>query len=219
MSVVHNIVIRGLNAIYVQAPHVASSDILDFIGYCKAWAEFLHIHHSGEEALYFPTIEKATGVVGIMEPNVQQHAEFSSGLKTFNDYLLSATAETFSGEKLLEIIDGFAKPLTQHLTDEIPTILSLRSYGTEKVDILTIDEAEGKHAMSIMSKTTAVPFFITAMDVTYEKGIHKDFPPAPAPIKVLARHVSTMFNKGYWRFSPCDKSGKPREMHAAPAKK
>lgn len=218
MSIVHNIVIRGLNAIYIQAPHVASSDTPDFIGYCKAWSEFLHLHHSGEEAHFFPTIEKATGVVGIMEPNVHQHAEFSPGLNAFSDYLSSATTETFSGQKLVELIDVFAKPLTQHLADEIPTILSLRSYGTEKVNILAISEAEGKHAMGAMSKTIAVPFFVTSMDTTYEGGIHKDFPPAPAPVKLLARHLSTKFNKGYWRFSPCDKAGRPQEMYAAPAR-
>lgn len=219
MALVHNIIIRGLNAIYIQAPHIASSDASDFLGYCKAWAEFLHAHHSGEEALYFPSIEKATGIAGIMEPNVQQHAEFSPGLKAFSEYISTSTASTFSGQRLAEIIDSFAKTLVQHLADEILTIVSLRSYGTEKVDILDIDEKEAKHVMGTLSKSLVVPFVVTALDITFEDGIHKDFPPAPAPVKFLARYLSTRFNKGCWRFAPCGNNGIPQEMFAAPERK
>lgn len=41
MAVVHNIVIRGLNSIYVQAPNVVPRDYQAFIGYCLCWYEVI----------------------------------------------------------------------------------------------------------------------------------------------------------------------------------
>ena len=41
MAVVHNIVIRGLNSIYVQAPNVVPGDYQAFIGYCLCWYEVI----------------------------------------------------------------------------------------------------------------------------------------------------------------------------------
>jgi hypothetical protein len=41
MAVTHNIVLRGLNSIYLQAPNVAPADYKDFIGYCLCWYEVI----------------------------------------------------------------------------------------------------------------------------------------------------------------------------------
>lgn len=41
MAIVHNIIIRGLNSIYLQAPHVQQKDFNDFLAYCYCWYQFL----------------------------------------------------------------------------------------------------------------------------------------------------------------------------------
>lgn len=41
MAVAHNAIIRGLNSVYKQAPHVASRDRADFISYAHCWADTL----------------------------------------------------------------------------------------------------------------------------------------------------------------------------------
>ncbi|KAG0641336.1 hypothetical protein HOY80DRAFT_743710 [Tuber brumale] len=213
MALIHNIIIRGMNSIYLQAPHVPVEDVQPFIGYCKAWSEFLHSHHKNEETILFPSIEKAAGVPGLMQPNVAQHQQFHDGLAKFDEYINAAVPETFAGQKLIEILDTFARLLTQHLTDEIPTLTSLRKYGFEKVPITEIAELEAKHEFGTINKTTALAFMMTALDVTYEGGIHKNFPPAPAPVRWFLRNVCTLPCRAFWKFAPCSTSGRPRELY------
>ncbi len=69
------VIIRGLNSIYRQAPHIKPEDNADFIAYAKCWSEVLHAHHKMEEVSLFPQIEAKTGEKGIMEANVEQHRE------------------------------------------------------------------------------------------------------------------------------------------------
>ncbi|KAL2782988.1 hypothetical protein BJX66DRAFT_345355 [Aspergillus keveii] len=53
MTIVHNCVIRGINAIYLQATKVASAgtpdDKLDFANFALRWARMLDEHHRSEE--------------------------------------------------------------------------------------------------------------------------------------------------------------------------
>jgi hypothetical protein len=37
MALVHNVIIRALNSIYLQAPHVRPEDVKDFLAYCFCW--------------------------------------------------------------------------------------------------------------------------------------------------------------------------------------
>jgi hemerythrin-like domain-containing protein len=73
MALAHNMLLRGLNSIYLQAPHIAPADAGDFISYAKCWVEVLEHHHKMEEDRIFPWIEEQTGEEGIMEGNVEQH--------------------------------------------------------------------------------------------------------------------------------------------------
>ena len=41
MVLVHNCIIRGLNSIYLQAPHVKPKDYKDFIGYSFCWWRYI----------------------------------------------------------------------------------------------------------------------------------------------------------------------------------
>lgn len=76
MALVHNVIIRGYNSIYLQAPHVKRADVVDFLHYCLAWYIVVVCHHDSEEHVLFPDIEKATGVKGIMDVDVQEHGKF-----------------------------------------------------------------------------------------------------------------------------------------------
>ncbi len=73
MVLSHNVIIRGLNSIYRQAPNLKPEDHADFIAYAKCWAEVLDAHHTAEETSLFPQIEEKTGERGLMEANVEQH--------------------------------------------------------------------------------------------------------------------------------------------------
>lgn len=131
MACVHNIVVRGINSIYLQAPHVRPEDVKSFLGYAYCFYEATHVHHHGEEETIFPEIERVVGVPGLMAKNVEQHHEFHVGLEEYGSYLKACMdgKETFDGKKLVDIIDRFGKTLTEHLTDEIPTLLQLEEYS------------------------------------------------------------------------------------------
>lgn len=73
MALVHNMMIRAYNSIYLQATRVRPEDVADFLHYCSAWYMMIKGHHDGEEEVYFPGIEKATGVKGIMDSEVHEH--------------------------------------------------------------------------------------------------------------------------------------------------
>ncbi|KAK3347046.1 hypothetical protein B0T25DRAFT_572133 [Lasiosphaeria hispida] len=65
MCHVHNMLLRGLNSIYLQALHVAAADERNF-----------------------------ARVAGVMDGNVAQHHQFEAGLDAFGDYAQAVLAGT-----------------------------------------------------------------------------------------------------------------------------
>jgi len=157
MSLAHNIFVRTLNAIYLQAPNVSSpTDITDLLTYCQSWYEALHHHHAAEEEYFFPAIEAYTGQKGIMETNLEQHAAFGVGVKLFKDYVYGIKAEEFDAAKLKGLIDAFGDTLQTHLKDEIPSLLDLDRYGGDRLAKAWVDL--DKHVMeSGMDKVCSSP--------------------------------------------------------------
>lgn len=136
MVLVHNMIIRGLNSIYVQAPNIKEpKDVQDFLTYMNAWAQFVHMHHHNEETVIFPLLETSIGVEGFMEKNIDQHKLFGPGLDAIDDFIKAGRAGEiqFDGVKAQAIIDSFASVFIEHLNEEIPTFLALEKYE-DKID-------------------------------------------------------------------------------------
>lgn len=142
MIIIHNILLRGINAVYLQCENVAKRgtprDVDDFVNYAIQWYRTVERHHQEEETHVFPEIEKIVGAPGIMTPNVEQHEAFHPGLEEYKMYLgrVQGGEETFDGLKLRKIIDSFMPILRQHLHDEINTLVALAKYD-DKVDWAT----------------------------------------------------------------------------------
>ncbi|QLI65586.1 uncharacterized protein G6M90_00g005440 [Metarhizium brunneum] len=70
---------RGANTVYNQAVNVSADgtarDKADFANFAYQWALMLEGHHNGEEV--------KTGVPGLVNGNVAEHAEFHDGLVTY----------------------------------------------------------------------------------------------------------------------------------------
>ncbi|KAK7426928.1 hypothetical protein QQZ08_006520 [Neonectria magnoliae] len=134
MCIVHNVLLRGLNAIYNQARNVAAKgtekDKIDFANFAYGWAGMLEEHHHTEETAIFPEINELTGVPGLMDSNVDEHKAFHDGLSAYTEYLdrVRSGNEEFDGDKLISIIDSFAVVLRDHLANEIDTLLGLEKY-------------------------------------------------------------------------------------------
>ncbi|KFY35137.1 hypothetical protein V494_06177 [Pseudogymnoascus sp. VKM F-4513 (FW-928)] len=216
MAAAHNALIRALNSIYVQAPHVKPEDYKDFIGYSQCWYQMISNHHRGEETRLFPQIEERTEK-GLMEANVKQHHEFEAGVESFNTYLQSLRTanneSSFSVPKLIAIIDSFAPALTTHLSDEIPTLLALRRYG----DALPLEKlltTEFQKTGMAAIRTEGGHMFFVNLDRSYEGGLWKDFPSVPAPVRYLLTRVFGRWNAGWWRFAPMDNDGNRKAQYA-----
>ncbi|TAQ90019.1 hypothetical protein B7494_g1646 [Chlorociboria aeruginascens] len=136
MALIHNVFLRALNSIYLQAPNIKlQKDIDDFTTYMHSWSMLLHEHHTMEETYVFPMLEKEIGIPGYMEKNVDQHRAFGPGVQAYEDYIkdLREGKAKYDGDKICSIIDSFGPPLTKHLSEEIETFLGLEKYE-EKID-------------------------------------------------------------------------------------
>lgn len=150
MAHVHNIIFRGMNSIYLQAPHITPSDERSFCNYILSWNTFLSTHHDNEEAHFFPALEVMTGEKGLMDVNVGQHAAFHGGLDTFIDYVKEVLAgkKKYDGQEIVRLIDVFGSVLATHLNDEVPTIVGLERFGLEKMKGLpALFEEEAQKSM------------------------------------------------------------------------
>ncbi|CAJ0555343.1 Ff.00g054080.m01.CDS01 [Fusarium sp. VM40] len=213
MATIHNMVLRGLNSIYLQAPHIKPADEKTFLGYSACFYDLVHVHHQGEEDILFPAIEEMSGEKGIMDRNIEQHHAFSQGLKDYNIYISACLRDTeeYNGSRLLTIIDSFGHELADHLAQEITTILNLRQYGT-KMDKF---EEKFKEWADKDTSNLAVPGTLTwgffNHDKQYEDGLWQDWPPAPAPVVFTIRWVTYWIHSDWWRFAPCDRYGQSKE--------
>lgn len=63
LPLIHNTILRGVNAIYNQAHFVkpGASDAVDFLFYNQCVYNFLHHHHMNGEETLFPLLAKVTG--------------------------------------------------------------------------------------------------------------------------------------------------------------
>ncbi|KAI4933525.1 uncharacterized protein J4E92_003192 [Alternaria infectoria] len=217
MANVHNVLLRALNSVYHQAPFIQlPGDVADLMLYVTAWADTVHHHHSLEEAMFFPKIEQIAreagidGWEGIMGGNVDQHHEFEpkiAGLVKWAEEV-RAGERTYDAAELKRLIDEFAPILTQHLHDEIDTLIRL-----EKCDGLKVMEAM-KEVADEGAKTAdpnlVIPLVLGCVDRSYPGS--GNFPPVPFFIPYLNAYWFARKHKGAWRFNPSDHWGNPRPL-------
>jgi len=221
MALVHNMMVRGLNSIYLQAPHITPKDEYAFCQYTLMWHKLLHTHHTGEETDFFPHIEELSGEKGLMAGNVEQHHAFHDGLEALVEYVraVSAKKEKYDGAKITKMIDDFGKALTTHLADEIPTIDGLRKYADKLESLPKLMQAEAEKNMSALGLTTGLVWAFVNLDLHYEDDRWLAWPPAPAPVKFICRYITYWFHTDWWKFSSVDRTGTMKPLYAVPGNK
>jgi hypothetical protein len=170
-------------------------------------------HHRDEESKIFPKIEDTVGEKGILDVNVDQHRAFEGGLEAYQHYLtdLAGKEDEFSGKRLLKLIDDFAPALQTHLSDEIPTLLALRKYGSKLPLLEILSSARGD---SSLAKTGPIMFFFHNLDLTFEDGLWSNWPPIPRPVRWGLVRVFGWFRSPLWKFASCDCNGQPQKLYA-----
>jgi len=222
MALVHNMMIRGLNAIYLQAPHITAKDENAFSRFILYWYQLLHVHHSGEETDFFPHIEQLTGVAGLMGNNVAQHEVFHAGVDALRDFAQAVADKQapYDGARVVTLIDAFGAALAQHLTDEIPTIEGLRDHNEKLgVELPKLMAAEAEKNMKRLGLATGLVWCFASLDLRYEDGRWASWPPAPLPVKIICRHIAWWLHTDVWKFAACDRMGNMKPLYAVPASK
>ncbi|KAF1837687.1 hypothetical protein BDW02DRAFT_565799 [Decorospora gaudefroyi] len=218
MANVHNVLLRGLNSIYQQAPFVTTpTDIADFMLYITAWADTVHHHHSLEERLFFPRVEalaRDAGVPeweGMMGGNVAQHHEFEPKMAEMVVWVEGVRAwnTEYDAGVLKGLMDGFAGVLTQHLHDEIGTLMRLEGCDGEGVARALKEVAD--EGMKTAEPNLVVPLILGCCDRSFPGSA--TFPPVPFFIPWLNAYWFARKHSGSWRFNPCDHWGRPRSLH------
>ncbi|TAQ83098.1 hypothetical protein B7494_g8580 [Chlorociboria aeruginascens] len=228
MAYSHNCLLRGLNAIVQQAPHVPDAskpgykakDVRDLLTYINSWTQTVDHHHATEETVMFPLIEKLAGVPGLMSGPVHQHEEFHGGLIKLQEYskAFNDRPDEYRWSAVKAIIDGFAPSLYRHLTEEIDVLLSLDKYdGDGLLKVLKETEAVAKANGNLGLLYEVFPLVLGTCDKTYEGG--NEFPPLPSVLPWVIKLWFARTHKGAWRFNPCDFWGKPVPLQMLPENK
>jgi hypothetical protein len=118
-------------------------------------------------------------------------------------------------------MSSFQAPFVQHFHHEITTIASFSSLPSAPAPdspastaAAAVFKAWGKKTVTKAGTFDVVPFFLMNLDVEYEDGMWKDWPPMPAPVRWGLVNVAGAAHWGWWKFASCGADGRRRELYA-----
>ncbi|KAL7957869.1 hypothetical protein V8C34DRAFT_169774 [Trichoderma compactum] len=211
MAFAHNAMLRGLNAIYLQAPYIPKADISDFLFFVASWAGWVQDHHILEETRMFPGFERIPGIrPRQLSHNIEQHHLFSTGLDDLKKYATDTTEANYDGKTLRELISSFSTHMREHLADEIDTLWSLdcceKGQGKNLLQVYKDCAAEaGKQ-----DKTVVPPMVLGLCDKTFQGG--NSWPAMPIGSEYIVHYLLGRKHRGAWRFLPSDTFRRPRPL-------
>ncbi|KAI0146231.1 hypothetical protein GGR57DRAFT_290156 [Xylariaceae sp. FL1272] len=227
MTHAHNAIIRGLNAIILQAPNVPSStdeaynakDVTDFLSFVHSWIKMVNHHHSVEETYIFPEMTKFSGDPNLLEGPLHQHSLFQDGVDALLTYVTTTRPESYRWDGgMRDVVDSFSKHLTDHLYDEIDTFLGLGHLDSEGYRKLWIgvhaaasESANRRQKLGMLSDM--FPCVYGCSDRTFEGG--NPFPMLHWTLPYLIKYWFALGN-GAWRFAPSDWWCQPRQLLFGP---
>lgn len=153
MALIHNILIRGLNCISLQALNVQTpEDIADFMAFCDAWSCTLHSHHKTEETVYFPKLEELSQEKGVMARNHSEHETFLPGLFKFDIYVsgVKDNGKDYDGKELLDLANALGPLLVAHLGSEIGLLEDLAK--DDQIDWDLLGKTMAQHSKKVADR-------------------------------------------------------------------
>ncbi|KAK2616425.1 hypothetical protein QQS21_000667 [Conoideocrella luteorostrata] len=221
MSIMHNCILRGANAIYNQAGNMSGGtarDVADFTHFAYQWSLFVKDHHDAEEEIIFPEMNKKAGVEGLMDANVAEHRIFHDGLVRYMGYLedVMHQRERYDETALVGIMDGFMPALHGHLQREIDYLVRLEEYDDRCDWRAWFEGMMGGFMRENMKdgeyRREKAPMFFVLHDKSFADGVWGDFPPTPRLVAVVMRMLFLSKHQAWWRFSGCDLSSRPQKL-------
>ncbi|KAM6501083.1 hypothetical protein JOM56_004097 [Amanita muscaria] len=205
MALAHNVFLRFLNNIHEIAAKIKPGDESAFAGYCKTGIDLIHLHHKGEEEILFRHLSNRLDMSG----NIHEHGEFQGGLDAFYQYMKAVfnKQEEYDAEKTISLFRSFGDSLAKHLRDEIPTIQPEQLKEFEKSEL---DAMMKEHEEYVKKKSSL--FLVLPWCLSHHNSQDRpDWPPLPGPLLWIARNVGGLKHPSYWKFSPYDMKGNPKQ--------
>ncbi|KAG8969887.1 hypothetical protein FRC03_000133 [Tulasnella sp. 419] len=217
MTLIHNIIIRGINSIISYAPEVNEAQVKPFITYClEGLTRFVHHHHQHEEKLYFVMLEEKMGE-GSMGSNIQGHKAFIVPFHQFEDLCKSILARQvpYDAVKIIESVQAFAPVLIEHLAEEIESLKTdvMHKHFTD-ADLAVVEKKMDQLVQGDTSLVWDAPFYFINGDSVNGAW----FPPMPAPVVFVAMNVLYRLHSDAWRYGCADRNMriKSRFSHLEP---
>ena len=178
MILVHNILIRALNSLHINAALIVSDNgLCDFLSYTMQVLKAIHDHDKTEDTIMFPAFQHIVD----MQRNVEQHQTFEKEMDVFELYVCSIQAGQANFEVGIwrELLRKFATPLVVHLNEEVLChmivnstahllslqITTLNANAMAQVDRSVFDKVQKEmvdYAAANGSVLKDLPFFLTA---------------------------------------------------------
>ncbi|KAI5474505.1 hypothetical protein MNV49_003128 [Pseudohyphozyma bogoriensis] len=193
MANAHNMMIQALCRIYDLAPVVKQGDEVAFARYASLFVKMVKHHHDMEEDIMFPVLSTLPSHKHSVEHNIEQHRLFDVGFHKFKTYVdeVADGKAKYHGAELRKLVKGFANELLEHFNDEIATIAPevLAQYDAEHINTMLRDVGRSVAQFNRAGFTTMLPFTLTLLD--FSRTPKLEFPPIPAPVVFIGRHVAT----------------------------
>jgi hypothetical protein len=218
----HNAALRGLNAIYLQAPYVVEHrDIRDLLFLMRCWGVWAHYYDGHRRNHIFPRLEEALQKPGFISSRLKQEWDFIPHLDLLLNFVRDTHSrlETYNPLKVQELLQELGTILRAHLAGLISILTDLpRACGQLDSEeaawradgIPQIYRALEKEASDAMDPNIVPPMLMRMRDTTYQGG--NDWPGLPpVALHTIADRLSKT-HAGAWRFLPCDVWGRPKEL-------
>ncbi|ETS78109.1 hypothetical protein PFICI_10171 [Pestalotiopsis fici W106-1] len=218
----HNAALRGLNAIYLQAPHLQDlQDITDLLFLVQCWGLWVQYYDNLRRNSIFPQFEEALQKPGFLLARIQEETDFIPSLDRLLHYVQEthAQVETYDAGIFQGLINDVGVPFRSHLADtisillEIPWLCDQMNSPEAKFKagrISQIYRKIDKEASGAMDMHIVPPMLMRMRDTTSAGG--RNWP----GVSLIALHTIdktlSRTHAGAWRFLPCDVWGKPREL-------
>ncbi|CAG9998461.1 unnamed protein product [Clonostachys byssicola] len=219
MCNVHNVIFRGYNSIYLQAPHVQEADMGAFLGSFSASGNLVTVflnRHMKNMVSFFRML--ASLLSWLLTKGCQD--AFMPLLQAFQKYLDSLeNGSQLSSDKILSLMSAFQQPFEIHFRNEIELIASLATHpnapregSTEQIEAQKNFDKWGSSSVTRSGITDVLMFFFHNLDNDYEDGLWKDWPDIPGPVRWLMPRVIGGWHRQWWKFASCDVDGKRKEL-------
>ncbi|OTB09154.1 hypothetical protein M426DRAFT_316448 [Hypoxylon sp. CI-4A] len=169
---VHNAMLRGLNALYLQAPFVREpADIADFMFLVQAWSGWVLDHHELKEGVMIPGFEAVlgleSGTLGFASTsrtldrgehgdkdddgdNEKGTRDLPTLLRNVHSYAVATHAQppSYSISTLQALLSSLADVLVPHLHKQIDTLAQMRNLCLSPASSSTSSSASSSHSHS-----------------------------------------------------------------------